>query len=117
MNKKILISLLLATSLMSCDNTQSILGNYTSLNNGSVEITAFDGDEGEFLANNLILARLNNGQPYTTPSNETEIFAVARVVNNNYTIRFSVDGVAYIGNFDLNAMSITVEGTTYAIIS
>ena len=107
----------LSCVLTACNGSpQDVIGTYSSLNNGSVQITAFDGDEGDFLAQNITLPRLNNGNTYTTPSNETEVFTVARVVGDNYRIRFSIDGVAYIGDFDLQFMSITVEGTTYAIV-
>ncbi len=115
--KKFIIALLMIPLISGCSGSpEDVLGTYTSLNNGSIEIIAFDGDEGDFLAKDVILPRLNNGLPYTTLNNESEVFAVARVVGDNYTIRFSIDGIAYIGNFDSKAMSITVEGTTYAII-
>lgn len=115
--KKMLTTLPLLCVLTACSGSpQDVIGTYTSSNNGSVQITSFDGDEGDFLAQNVTLSRLNNGYAYTTVSNETEVFAVARVVGNNYTIRFSIDGVAYIGNFDLKSMSLTVEGITYVII-
>lgn len=115
--KKFIMALFMFPLISSCsDSPQDILGTYSSLSNGSIEIIAFDGDEGEFLAKNVILPRLNNSLPYTTLNNESEIFAVARVVGDNYTIRFSIDGVAYIGIFDSKAMNITVEGTIYEII-
>ncbi len=110
--------LLLLLSLTSCnaDVAQQVIGTYSSPNNGSIEITAFDGDEGEFKAYGIILPRLNDGYSYTTPSNSIEIFAIARsYANNDHLIRFSIDGVAYIATFRFNNMTIEVEGTTYAI--
>lgn len=110
--------LLLLLGLTSCnaDVAQQVIGTYSSPNNGSIEITAFDGDEGEFKAYGIILPRLNDGYSYTTPSNSIEIFAIARsYANNDHLIRFSIDGVAYIATFRFNNMTIEVEGTTYAI--
>lgn len=109
---------LLVFGLSSCNPAvaEQVIGTYSSPNNGSIEITAFDGDEGEFKAYGVTLPRLNDGYSYTTPSDSIEIFAIARSYSNNdQLIRFSIDGVAYIATFSYNNMTIEVEGTTYAI--
>ena len=81
--------LLLVFGLSSCSGTEQVLGTYSSPNNGSIGITAFDGDEGEFKAYDITLPRLNDGYSYTTPSNSIEIFAIARSYSNNdQLIRF-----------------------------
>ena len=114
--RTLIAGLLLVFGLTSRSGTEQVLGTYSSPNNGSIEITAFDGDEGEFKAYAIRLPRLNSGYSYTTPSNSTEIFAIARSYSNNdQLIRFSIDGVAYIATFSYNNMTIEVEGTTYAI--
>lgn len=110
--------LLMVFGLSGCsaEEAKQVIGTYASPTNGSIEITAFDGDEGEFKAYGITLPRLNDGYEYTTPSNSIEIFAVARSYSNNdQLIRFSVDGVAYIATFSFNNMTIEVEGTKYAI--
>ena len=110
--------LLLVFGLSSCNPAvaEQVIGTYSSPNNGRIEITAFDGDEGEFKAYGVTLPRLNDGYSYTTPSDSIEIFAIARSYSNNdQLIRFSIDGVAYIATFSFNNMTIEVEGTTYAI--
>lgn len=104
--------------LSSCNANvaEQVIGRYNSPNNGSIEITSFDGDEGEFLAYNVRLPRLNDGQYYTTPTGEYEVFMVARSYDNNdQLIRFSIDGTAYIAMFCYEDMTIEVEGTTYVI--
>lgn len=109
---------MLVFGLSSCNPAvaDQVIGTYSSPNNGSIEITAFDGDEGEFKAYGVTLPRLNDVYSYTTPSNSIEIFAIARSYSNNdQLIRFSIDGVAYIAKFSFNNMTIEVEGTTYAI--
>lgn len=114
--RTLIAGLLLCFNLTNCSGTEQVIGTYTSPNNGCVEITVFNGDEGEFRAHEIRLPRLNNGYSYTTPSNSIEIFAIARSYsNNNQLIRFSIDGVAYIAAFSYNNMTIEVEGTTYAI--
>lgn len=101
--------------LVGCGSHSDVLGTYSSNNNGSIEITAYNGREGEFTTSQVNLPRLNNGDSYTTPTGTIEIFTVTRSSGSNHTIRFSVDGVAYIGVFNSSTMSITVEGVTYDI--
>ncbi len=114
--RNLIASLLLFFGLSSCSGTEQVIGTYSSPNNGSIEITDFDGDEGEFKALGVTLPRLNDGYSYTTPTDSIEIFAIARsYTNNDQLIRFSIDGVAYIATFSFNNMTIEVEGTTYAI--
>jgi hypothetical protein len=114
--KALIAGLLLFFGLSSCSGTEQVIGTHSSPNNGSVEITAFDGDEGEFKAYGITLARLNDEYSYTTPSNSIEIFAIARSYSNDdQLIMFSIDGVAYIATFSFNDMTIKVEGTIYAI--
>lgn len=116
--RTLIAGLLLVFGLSSCNPAiaEQVIGTYSSPNNGSIEITAFDGDEGEFKAYGVTLPKLNDGYSYTTPSDSIEIFAIARSYSNNdQLIRFSIDGVAYIATFSFNNMTIEVEGTTYAI--
>ena len=116
--RTLIAGLLLTFGLSSCNPAmaEQVIGTYSSPNNGSIEITTFDGDEGEFKAYGITLPRLNEGYSYTTPSDSIEIFAIARSYSNNdQLIRFSIDGVAYIATFSFNNMTIEVEGTTYAI--
>ncbi|MDL2292971.1 hypothetical protein LJC17_05235 [Acholeplasma sp. OttesenSCG-928-E16] len=104
------------TVIAGCSSPNDALGVYNSSNNGSIEITYFDGEEGDFTASNLVLPRLHNGQSYYTANGDYEIFAVTNKNGNTYNIRFSVSGVAYIGVFNSSNMSITVEGITYTMV-
>lgn len=116
--RTLIAGLLLVFGLSSCNPAvaEQVIGTYSSPNNGSIEITAFDGDEGEFKAYGVTLPRLNDGYSYTTPSDSIEIFVIARSYSNNdQLIRFSIDGAAYIATFSYNDMTIEVEGATYAI--
>ena len=50
--RTLIAGLLLVFGLSSCNPAvaEQVIGTYSSPNNGSIEITAFDGDEGEFKA-------------------------------------------------------------------
>lgn len=111
----LLLFLFLSVGLGACSSNEDVLGIYHSQSNGSVEITSFDGREGEFIADSIILARLNNGNSYSTLTGSIEIFTVTRSVGSNHTIRFAIGGVAYVGVFNSSSMSITVEGVVYNI--
>lgn len=115
--KKIIFPLFMVfvVTLVGCGSHEDVLGTYQSANNGSIEITSYDGREGEFTATQLILPRLNNGNPYSTSTGFIEVFTVTRSVGSNHTIRFAVGGVAYIGVFNASNMSVTVEGVIYNI--
>ncbi len=98
-----------------CDSYEDVLGTYSSPNNGTIQITDFDYPDGEFIATNIVLPRLNNGEPYTTASGDVELFTVYRQVGNVYRFRVSIDGVAYIGEFDSSTYILTVENITFEV--
>lgn len=98
-----------------CDSTDDILGTYSSSNNGTIEITYFDGTDGEFVASGLVLSRLNNGNSYTTQSGDVELFTIYRKTGDVYSFRTSIDGVAFIGTFNSDTYILTVEGINYSV--
>lgn len=98
-----------------CDSTDDILGTYSSSNNGTIEITYFDGTDGEYVASGLVLSRLNNGNSYTTQSGDVELFTIYRKTGDVYSFRTSIDGVAFIGTFNSDTYILTVEGINYSV--
>ena len=117
LTKLVLIMFALTTLLVlvGCNGPQDVLGTYSSANNGSITITAFDGKDGEFKANNIILPRLNNGNDYSTDSKDIELFTVYRQNGNIYFFRASLNEVAYIGTFDSSTLTLTIENISYKV--
>lgn len=117
LTKLVLIMFALTTLLVlvGCNGPQDVLGTYSSANNGSITITAFDGKDGEFKANNIILPRLNNGNDYSTDSKDIELFTVYRQNGNIYFFRASLNEVAYIGTFDSSTLTLTIENISYEV--
>ena len=111
----ILMAFIFLFSLIGCAAPQDVLGTYSSDNNGSITITAFDGEDGEFIADKIVLPRLNNGNSYSTDSKDVELFTVYRQSGKVYSFRASVDGVAYIGTFDASNDTITIENVVYTV--
>lgn len=111
----ILVAFIFLVSLISCSSPQDVLGTYSSANNGSITITAFDGEDGEFEAHNIVLPRLNNGARYSTASDQIELFTVYRKNGNVYNFRASVNGVAFIGTFNSSDLTVTIENIVYSV--
>lgn len=101
--------------LAGCTSPKEVLGTYSSPNNGSIEITEFDGEDGEFKAYGILLPRLNNGASYSTASNQIELFTVYRKNGDVYSFRASVNGVAYIGTFNSLDLTVTIENVVYRV--
>ncbi len=101
--------------LTGCTSTKDVLGTYSSPNNGSIEITEFDGEDGEFKAYGILLPRLNNGASYSTASNQTELFTVYRKNGDIYSFKASVNGVAFIGTFNSSDLTVTIENVVYQV--
>lgn len=98
--------------LVACNGPQDINGTYSSDNNGSIEITQFEDNDGEFKALNLKLPRLNNNTEYTTKGDDTETFTVYKQSGDIYSFRTSINGVAYIGTFDARNSIITINDSS-----
>lgn len=111
----VFMSLMFIMCLAGCDSYDDILGIYSSSNNGSIEITYFDGTDGEFVASGLVLSRLNNGNSYTTQSGDVELFTIYRIRGDVYSFRTSINGVAFIGTFNSDTYILTVEGINYLV--